>query len=184
MSLATLADYTIRYGAVDNGDQAKIEALLDDASSLVREVAKLTISKVEDDEIVLVGNGRRRMILPEFPVASASAVTIDGVPVVVADSVRVWPWGGIDLRTGGVWTWDKDIAITYTHGWDPTPPWIVALVCSMVHRAVRPAAVAGEQSITTGSQTVQYAATALGANVWLTEAEAGRLKSLRGPTIR
>jgi len=181
MSLAEVDDYTTRYD--DTVDPAKLTQLLDDASSLVRQVANLTISLVEDDVVTLDDEDVAGclLFLPELPVVSVASVVSDGTTL-QASTYKVRKWGAIELRHGW-WPCDADIVVTYTHGWDPVPDWIVSLVCSTVQRAVRPAAINGVQGVTAGSQNVQYASSLAGVNLWLTRAEEARLKGLAGPEM-
>lgn len=176
MPLANLSDYQARHGSVSDVDQATVTQLLADASSLVREIAHTPISE-ETATVTLEGNGQRRLLLPHLPVTAVSVVSVDG-DTVDLDDVRWWDWGGVDRRSG-VWPRGEPVAVTYTSGWDPVPDWIVNVVCSMVFESLRDQVVTGEQSITTGSQTISYFAAR--SNMFVPANDKDRLLAIRGP---
>lgn len=181
MPLATLADYTVRHGTPEDSD--KVEALLADAESLVREVTGLTISLVEDDEVTLAGDESGQVVLPEYPVVSVASVLVDGATL-ATDTYRWWEWGAIDRISGGRFTYGpRTITVTYTHGWDPVPSWIIALVCGMVQRALPAHVTEGVRSETYDEHTVTFASPEGGAVLWLTGEEQRRLHGLRGPVV-
>lgn len=181
MPLATIDDYTARHGAPEDDD--KVEVLLADAESLVREVTGLTISLVEDDEVVVAGDGSGQVILPEYPVVDVTSVLVDGVPL-ATDTFRWWDWGAIDRLSGGIFTYGpRTVTVTYTHGWDPVPSWITALVCGMVQRALPDHVTEGVRSETYDEHTVTFASPEGGAVLWLTGEEQRRLQGLRGPVV-
>lgn len=178
--LADINDYTVRYGTPD--DSAKVTALLGEASSLVRRIARIHISEVEGDVVTLDGDGTRRLFLPEIPVTAVDSVTVDEVEVDTED-IRWWVWGGLDRLGGRCWPCgSQNIVVSYDHG-EEVEEWIVGLVCSIVQRALRPPAIEGVTSATTGSQTVAYAVSAAGVSLWVTSGEAERLEGLRGPVL-
>jgi len=181
MTLATVNDYQARYDTTV--DPARLQTLLDDASSFIRREAGLHISRVEHDTVTLDDTailGGYLLVLPELPVVSVTSIVLDGVTV-DPDTYRVRRWGHVERA--GWWGCPREVDVTYTHGWDPVPEWIVALVCSTVQRATRPTSVQGVQGVTTGSQYVQYATSVAGVNLWLTRDEAARLHALRGATV-
>lgn len=175
--LATAADYTVRYGTPAAPE--RVDVLLAEASSFVRQVAGLHISLVEDESIEVRAR-RGMLILPEFPVVDVTSIEAPG-PTPLDPSSYEWTPAGI------VWPvsygWSTRLTVVYSHGWDPVPEWIVGLVCSMVQRATRPAALNAVQSETTGTQTIAYNTSLAGVSLWLTSAEQDRLRSLKGPTI-
>jgi len=179
--LATLPDYEARYGNVD--DSGQVETRLADAASLVRRVAKLTISTATTDE-TREGDGSTLLQLDELPIVAVAAVLEDGVAL-APPAWRILDGGrtGQLRREHGRWPCERPITVSYTHGWDPVPADIIGLVCSMVHRAARPEALEGIQQQTTGAQSVSYAVTSAGATIWLTQAEAGRLTDMSGPAV-
>lgn len=176
-ALATVDDYTARFGAP--ADVQRVERLLGDASSMVREVAGLTISRVDDDEItVSPGGTSEAIVLPEFPVLAVSTIAVDGTPVPTTD----WRWApsGIVTRCCGSWS-TAPVTVTYSHGYDPVPDWIAALVCAMAYESTGALGRGGEQTIATGGQSVTYVQSRAG--LYIPPADLGRVLALRGPTI-
>lgn len=177
--LATLGDYEVRYGNVTNSDQ--IEALLADASSLAVEIAGLDIVRVVGDTWSTEGNGSDLIQLPQVPVEEVTQVSVDGT--VLAEGMwRLLSHGQV-RALWGCWSTCSLVEFVYTHGFDPIPSWIVGLVCTMVQRAVRPAALDGISQRSTGGQSIAYVTTAAGANIWATQTEANRLRAIFGPRI-
>lgn len=185
--LATLGDYQSRYGSSDL-DNETIEALLGDASSIIRQACGgRTISKKVDDVVTLQGNGKCELLLPEWPIISISYVKIEGEVVDVAD--YRFRAAGTLLRRLSLWPYGCDIEVKYTHGYDPVESWIIQLACSMVQRVVGPASGGGiVQSEQLGDHQVTYQTpgvnvVALGAALYLTDSEQSRLESMGGYTI-
>lgn len=177
--LASLADYQLRHGDVASADEAKVTALLGDASSMVREVSRLYIEAVTDEVLEVDGSGTPRIILPEMPVTDVSSVVVDGETLAATD-YRWWSWGGLDRCAGGVWPYGpREVTVTYSHGWAPVQDWVIGLVCSIVFEALRDNVTQGEQSLTTGSQTVSYFTAR--SNLFIADPDAKRLRMLKGP---
>lgn len=174
--LAGPGDYIARFGGPGT---AELGAMLDDASSFIRETAGIPISLVEGDTATIRGDGSRSLILPSLPVVDLGPVLIDGVTL-ASDRYRWTEWGMLHGINGHRWRPNSKVKVTYTHGFDPVPGWVVSLVCSTVQRALRPAAQLGVAAQTTGSQTVQYQTSLAGVNLWLTKAEIARLRDLGG----
>lgn len=178
--LATIDDYMARHGTPD--DPAQVATLIGDAESLVREVAGLTISLAEDVEVAVAGEGTGQILLPEFPVVAVESVAVDAVPLATTD-YRWWEWGAIDRLYGAFELGPRRVTVVYTHGWDPVPSWITALVCGMVKRSLLDHVAEGIRSETYDEHTVTFASPEGGAVLWLTSEEQQRLRGLRGPVI-
>ena len=178
--LADADAFEVRFGPIQ--DRRKVEALLGDATAKVRHEAGLHLSRVVDDVITVDGDGSRVLFLPELPVTAVAAVEVEGVALDVSADVDWWEHGEIRRRDHQRWPdRPRSVEVTYSHGWQPVEDWIVGLVCSMVWESMRPETLAGEMQITTGSQTVSYAAAR--ANLWVPPADAARLAGLRGPAV-
>jgi len=109
-------------------DLARLQALLDSASSLIRGETGQVLSEVTDDVIVVQPEfdpvfGRRNpppramgdvIYLPERPV-TAVAIEVDAV----AFTDFGFTSEGVVYRTDGSW-WDKAAEITYSHGYAET----------------------------------------------------------------
>lgn len=153
-ALATVADLEVRT-PLPAGSEARAGALLADASALVRGHTRQWLSFVADDVRVIRAIGRV-IKLPERPVESVTEVAaIDAggdVPV------SGWMWDGIDKvflplqhgSAGGTWR------VTYSHGYQPLPDDVVAVVCGMVGRVLTsPSMAEGVTSETIGQYSYQ-----------------------------
>jgi hypothetical protein len=134
--LAQPGDVEDRLGRELSGtDLPRVLALLDDASALVRSYTGQQISEATTTERIAVRNGTVR--LPQRP---ATAVTTVNDPT---GSAVTFVWGGGDVLTVlslPVWVGPGAgaatfVDVTYTHGYDPIPDDIVAVVCDTVGRS-------------------------------------------------
>lgn len=163
--LATLDDLEARLGSpINENDQLRMSALLQDASATVRDYCGQTFTLVEDETIRL--SVKRRMVkLPQRPVVDVSAVQdVNGNDVLftwengdrleVAHNLDAWSF---EQWAGGI----KWVDVTYTHGSDPVPDQIIAVVCSVALRAFgREATDSGVTQETIGSYSYGYGSTA------------------------
>jgi hypothetical protein len=130
-------------------EAARADALLADASALIRSYTKQRFDAVADDVIVLrpVGSHLR---LPQRPVtAVTSVVALSGTDTIPDWTVPpgCWQWDGIDLVE--VWPPDRNVwvslpevaydvggpdtyRVTYSHGYAEVPADVVAVCCRMV----------------------------------------------------
>ncbi|MCM2390192.1 hypothetical protein [Streptomyces albipurpureus] len=124
------------------------------AETVIRGELEQTIDLVADDTIVLVGNGRTVINLPERPVTSVTSVTEDGTLLVAGTGYRVNRYG-ILTRLGARWPLDAEITGIYSHGY-ATIPAIVKQVCLQVAgRAwVRPSTAVAAESL--GDRSITY----------------------------
>ncbi len=162
-SLVTVADFATRLGRTLTPDQQnQAQALLDDASGVVRAYLRQDVNLATTTETFTM---RRRdpvqhrcsgaVTLPQRPIVSISTVTVDGTAT--AD----WWRDGSDLLLRS-WSWARppaahqppQVVVTYTHGWDPVPADIAAIVMQAANRAmVNPGQVRSE---TVGGESVTY----------------------------
>jgi hypothetical protein len=162
-SLVTVADFAQRLGRTFTPEQElQAQALLDDASSVVRAYVRLDISRATTTDTFTM---RRvdplrhgcagAVTLPQRPIEAVTAVVVDGVAT--AD----WWLDGSDLLLRA-WSWDQPPAahqppqatVTYTHGWDPVPGDIQAIVMAAANRViVNPSSLRSE---TVGGESVTY----------------------------
>ncbi|MGW5426880.1 hypothetical protein ACWET9_06585 [Streptomyces sp. NPDC004059] len=168
-SLATVADLATLLGRTFTTEQEQqAQALLDQASSVVRAYVRQDITKATTtDTFVLrrldpLRDGYAGAVtLPQRPIESVTSVEIDG-----ADTVYWWlKQNELLLRP---WRWNyppaahqpPQVTITYTHGWDPVPGDIQAIVMQAVNRVlVNPSQVRSE---TVGGESVTYLIPATG----------------------
>lgn len=148
VALATQADVEARLGRpLTDDEQARITALLTDASELVRSHTGQVFDAVTDDAIVLrpVGVVLRLPQRPVTAVTSVHAVNRDGQPEV---ELSGWSWDGRDKVSiacatpsgSDAPTWwgegPDTYQVIYSHGGAVTPPIVVKVVCDMVLRTL------------------------------------------------
>lgn len=174
-ALASQADIEARIGRdLTDEEAARIRALLDDASALVRGYTGQSFELVEDETVTLPATGGR-ITLPGRPVnAVASVVAVGGSPALPSFTVADWAFDGIGtIKLGDgaavinlpeVW-WDDDgypgtYEVTYSHGYATVPPDVLSVVCGMITRVFQnPANLRSE---TVGSYSVTYTIPATG----------------------
>jgi hypothetical protein len=193
-SLAAPGDLEARLGRnLTDAETARVEALLADASAMIRAYTGQDFGLAEDDEVTLRGPGGT-IRLPQRPVTAVSSVVAvggDGAPdVTLVD----WIWDGVDqIRVGegsfvinlpAVW-WDDDgypgtYRVTYSHGYETVPADVVAVVCGMVARTLTaPTMAGGVRSETIGPYSYQLDAAGTGLAVIMSAADREALKRYR-----
>lgn len=128
--LATVADFEALLN-LDAGETDHVEALLETASSAVREASGVPITRTTST-VELPGTLEERLVLPGPPVVSVDTVAIDGREA-----------GGWKLVTSSLWRpggWSptstpSTVTVTYTHGLAVVPPWVTGLVVSLAAAA-------------------------------------------------
>ena len=162
-SLATVADLATLLGRTFTPQQElQAQALLDQASSVVRAYVRQDITKATTTDTFTMRRvdalryGCAGMVtLPQRPIESVTSVQVNGVET--AD----WWLDGNELLLRA-WSWARPPAahqppqatVTYTHGWDPVPGDIAAIVMQAVNRVmVNPSQLRSE---TVGGESVTY----------------------------
>lgn len=139
-SLASLTDLDVR--GVDITDSAKAQAMLDAASSAIREAAGTAIT-LTTSTITVPGGCEEYLTLPGT-VRSVASVTVDGTALTVDDDYTIvgnqlWRFGGwlsrLTTETSFFVPADRYrptlVTVTYTHGLDTAPADIVDLCCDL-----------------------------------------------------
>lgn len=174
-ALASPADLTARLGRdLTEQEAARAEALLTDASAVVRAYTRQDFELHTDDEVVLRATGGR-ISLPGRPVQGVTRVEVIGGSEALPDfTLADWLFDGIDtVRVGEgaavinlpeAW-WDDDgypgtYRVTYTHGYAEAPADVLSVVCGVVLRVLTNPS--GYRSETVGSYSVTYAVPATG----------------------
>ncbi|TDD97640.1 hypothetical protein [Actinomadura rubrisoli] len=174
-ALASQADIERRLGrGLTAPEAARVAALLDDASALVRAYTGQAFELVEDDEVVLRASGGA-IVLPQRPVSAVSSVVAVGGSEALPDFTVVdWMFDEIDtIRIGEgacvinlpeVW-WDDDgypgtYRVTYSHGYAAVPGDVLSVVCGVLMRSF--GNPQGLRSETVGSYSITYAVPATG----------------------
>ena len=193
-ALAAPEDLESRLGRdLTVAEAARAEALLADASAMIRAFTSQDFSVVEGDQVTLRGQGGT-VRLPQRPVTAVTSVVAiggDGAPDV---TVIDWIWDGIDqIRIGegsfvinlpAIW-WDDDAypgtyRVTYSHGYEEVPADVVAVVCGMVMRTLTaPTMAGGVRSETVGPYSYQLDAAGTGISVMMSQADRDVLKRYR-----
>lgn len=139
-ALASSDDIEVRLGrAFVGSEEARVEALLDDASASVRAYTGQHFELVENDEIRL--QVRRGIVtLPQRPVVAVTSVAdVDAV-----DVTYQWDAGDrLNLNVTPLNAWEIEprrnrvtyVDVVYTHGYETIPEDIVRIVCNMALRA-------------------------------------------------
>lgn len=173
--LATTADLEARLGRpLLPEEEARVQALLADASALVRAWTRQQFTLETGDVAILrpIGTIVR---LPQRPVQAVSGVVAIGGSPAIPDITLppgAWTWDGLDkvnvwppftrwlLSLPETWTqgWPSvnTYQVTYDHGYAQVPPDVVAVVCGMVLRTLlAPSMSAGMVSERIGQYTYQ-----------------------------
>jgi hypothetical protein len=193
-ALAGTDDLQARLGRdLTEAEQARAQALLDDASALIRGYTGQDFDLVEDDQAVLrIQGGTVR--LPQRPVTEVSQVVALGGNMVPDVTVIDWVFDGVDqIRLGegtfiinlpAIW-WDDDgypgtYRVTYSHGYTQIPADVVSVACGMVLRTLTaPTTLGGVTSETIGSYSYRLEAADTGLSVVLGQTERKTLARYR-----
>lgn len=184
-ALASPVDLEARLGReLTPAEQERVEALLGDASALVRSYTGQTFAHVEDDVVVLRAVGGV-IVLPQRPVTAVTRVEVIGGSEALPDfTTSDWLFDGIDsIRIGDGGTiinlpeawWDDDgypgtYRVTYSHGYQQVPGDVVAVVCGMVNRTLTaPTMAGGVTSETIGSYSYRIESPGMGLAVALSD---------------
>lgn len=160
--MAALADLTAleaRLGRPLTGDEAaRADALLEDASALVRSFTGQTFTRTNNETIVVRAQ-QGEIRLPQRPVIDVTEVVAIGAGGAPDLPVVGWLWDGLDIvRTctdspiinlPELWheedtdSYPGTYRVTYSHGVTQVPPDVVAVVARMVLRTLTAPTVAG-----------------------------------------
>lgn len=199
--LATTADIEARLGRpLLPEEEPRVQALLNDASALVRAWTRQEFTLETGDVVTLrpVGTIVR---LPQRPVQNVTGVVAVGGSAVIPDIVLppgAWTWDKLDKVN--VWppftkwllslpeTWShgwpsvNTYRITYDHGYPEVPPDVVATVCAMVLRTLlSPSMTPGMVAERIGAYNyqLQQGVGSAGASVVMTQADRDALARYR-----
>ncbi|MFG3140763.1 mobile element protein [Streptomyces sp. NPDC048211] len=153
-------------------DDLRLLAALRAATRRFRGAVRHPVSLVTEDTVHLDGSGRAVLQLPAAPIVQLGAVLVDGQPL---EGVRAKRRAGVLLHPDGCWPDWAEITVTYDHGHDPVPEEAAEAVIDQARAIYRldPAI----QQITTGTESVSFAATAAVGitSQWQAAVEAHRL---------
>lgn len=165
----------------------RAEALLDDASALVRSYTNQDFDRTDDDTVVLLAQ-QGEIRLPQRPVLDVTRVVAVGAGGAPDLPVIGWEWNGLDIvRTltispvinlPEVWIEDDLDAypgtyrVTYSHGAAAVPPDVVAVVAAMALRTfTAPSIMGGVTGETVGPYSYRTDGTGVGTAVSMTDSD-------------
>jgi hypothetical protein len=168
-SLVTVADLATSLGRTfTEQEELQAQALLDQASSVVRGYLRLDVSRATTTDTFRMGRWDRQYLQSPFDCRPGGQIVLPQRPVVEVTEVRVngtvthdWWLDDVTLLLGSA-AWQlppaghgpPQVQVTYTHGWDPVPGDIAAIVMQAVNRAlVNPGQVRAE---TVGGESTTY----------------------------
>ncbi|MFM9703595.1 hypothetical protein [Streptomyces galilaeus] len=168
-SLVTVADLAARLGrTLTPTQELQAQALLDDASSVVRAYVRLDITRATTTDTFTMRRADPLLhrcggvvTLPQRPVVDIASVSVNGT------AMTDW-WQDDNEILVRAWAWDQppaahrppQVTVTYTHGWDPVPGDIQAIVMQAANRVlVNPSGIRSE---TVGGESVTYLIPAVG----------------------
>lgn len=153
-------------------DDVRLLAALRAATRRFRGAVRHSVSIVTGDTVHLDGSGRALLQLPAAPIVLLGAVMVDGVAL---SGVRAKRRAGVLLHPSGCWPDWAEITVTYDHGHAVVPEEVAEAVIDQARAIYRldPAI----QQITTGTESVSFAATAAVGitSQWQAAVEAHRL---------
>lgn len=99
--------------ALSDAEKVRVAEWLEDASNRARAAAQgQQISLVQNDVVVL-GGGGTRLVLPQRPISAVTAAADGSVTLASA----AWAWDGQEmLRRRDGYLWPARTTVTYTHG--------------------------------------------------------------------
>lgn len=170
--LATVADLAAILGRTFTpAQETQAQALLDQASSIVRAYVRQDITQATTTDTFTMRRADPVLhrcggvvTLPQRPVVAVTSVKVDGT------ATSDWWQDGNELLVRA-WTWSNppeanrppQVEVTYTHGWDPVPGDIAAIVLQAANRViVNPSGIRSE---TVGGESVTYLIPATGENL-------------------
>lgn len=191
--LASLTDLSDRLGRpLTSTEEARGQALLADASALVRSYTGQGFTRV-DGETVVVRAQQGEIRLPQRPVLDVTAVVAIGAAGAPDLPVVGWQWDGLDIvRTTSdspainmPEPWYEEDAeaypgtyrVTYSHGGAAVPADVVAVVARMALRTLTaPTAAGGVTGETIGPYSYRTDGSGVGTGVAMTEDDEKMLK--------
>ena len=140
--------------AVANTAQATLA--LEVARGIVADLIGRNIARVDDDVLLLDGNGSSVLLLPAWPVLLVSRVEVAGVELDPAG----WEWGATGVLAAlGDYRWPsarRNVRVTYSHGFYPIPPEVIGLVYSIATRVCQSPSGAEIRQESIGGYNVSY----------------------------
>jgi hypothetical protein len=156
-TIASLDDLTAVCGPIS--DEAKAQTALEEATAILQSLTGQQLVPVDDDRVLLNGDGASVLLLPELPVRAIDAVKVEGVALDPDD--YEWATDG-RLRLTGVCAVFPDryqsVDVTYDHGFEPMPDDLRLTAARLACRITK--GEGAERAITwenVGAYSVRYA---------------------------
>ncbi|GHH58125.1 hypothetical protein [Streptomyces candidus] len=171
-SLATVADLANMLGrTLSPVQELQAQSLLDQASSIVRAYVRQDISRTTTTDTFTMRRADPvlhrcggMVTLPQRPIVDIASVEVNGVA-----TADWWQDGNDVLVRSHAWSQPPAahrpprVRVTYTHGWDPVPGDIAAIVLQSANRViVNPSGIRSE---TVGGVSTTYLIPATGENL-------------------
>lgn len=161
---ADLSDYIGRDVTTDDGAIICVDAAIDTVQTL----AEQDFVQVTTDTVRLSGTGTDTLLLPQLPVVAAGTVVENGGTLTAGTDYGVDRDGHL-VRTDGTADWttwttgptaywpqgQRNIAVTYDHGWGTVPADIREVALALAARKITQGGATEE---TVGAVTRRYAA--------------------------
>lgn len=188
VALASTTDLEARMGRpLAPGEYPRAEALLDDASALVRDYTNQDFSRTDNDTAVLRAQ-QGEIRLPQRPVLGVTSVVAVGSGGAPDLPMIGWEWDGLDIvRTltispvinlPEVWIEDDLDAypgtyrVVYSHGAAAVPAAVVAVVAAMALRTLTaPSIMGGVTGETVGPYSYRTDGTGVGTAVTMIDSD-------------
>ena len=139
-------------------DDPRLLAALQAATRRFRGAVRHRVTLVENDEVILDGNGREALLLPVWPTTAVTSVYLDDV-LLVEGTDYAWSDSGELRRLGCTWPNRlRCLRVIYSHGWDPVPEEIAEVVIDQARTIYT--IVPGVQSKAVGGQSTTFGAQA------------------------
>lgn len=154
----------------DTTHDTLLESLIDGVSGFIDEYTQRTIAEQDGVDMYAVGNGTDTLFLPQFPVASVSAIVDE-------DSVDAMP-ANLKLREGGIlinrdsyWLKDEEYTVSCTVGYKTagqaggdlslrTVPSSILLACKkLVAKAFERRHAEGTSNVSSGQSNIGFGQT-------------------------
>lgn len=188
VALASTTDLEARMGRpLAPSEYPRAEALLDDASALVRDYTNQDFSRTDNDTAVLRAQ-QGEIRLPQRPVLDVTSVVALGAGGAPDLPIVGWEWDGLDIvRTltvspvinlPEVWIEDDLDAypgtyrVTYSHGAAVVPAAVVAVIAAMALRTLTaPSIMGGVTGETVGPYSYRTDGSGVGTAVTMNDAD-------------
>lgn len=156
----TIEGYQIQHGLiVPDADVPRVDMAIKLAAAYVQRRTGQRIELVEDDEVMLDGNGNHLLFVPEIPLVDVVELVVDGETWIEGTDFDYSTRRGTLVALGRRWPLgQRNVLLTYSHGYAEMPVDIQAVVYGIAKRAVDNPSGTAIRSETLGSYSVAFEA--------------------------